>query len=109
MPNSSADASAQMTTLEVMIMGKGERNDVVLSLPQLASLQPCPFAAAALNGHGASRRRAGQRLLEKRLSCYRLSRHATLYNGDLRTSSTVVLDRPMSASSRSSSSRSSLY
>ena len=30
-------------------------------------------------------------------------------NGDLRTSSTVVLDMPMSASSRSSSSRSCLY
>jgi hypothetical protein len=40
---------------------------------------------------------------------YRLSRHAARYNGDLRTSSTVVLDKPMSASSRSSSSRSCLY
>ena len=39
---------------------------------------------------------------------HRLSRHAIMYNGDLRTSSTAVLDRPMSASSRSSSWRSCL-
>jgi hypothetical protein len=39
----------------------------------------------------------------------RLSRHANRYKEDLRTSSTAVLDRPMSASSRSSSCRSSLY
>jgi hypothetical protein len=41
--------------------------------------------------------------------CHRLSRHAMRYNGDLRTSSMVVLERPMSASSRSSSARSSWY
>jgi hypothetical protein len=39
---------------------------------------------------------------------YRLSRHAIRYKGDLRTSSTAVLDTPMSASSRSLSWRSSL-
>jgi hypothetical protein len=39
---------------------------------------------------------------------HRLSRHAIRYKGDLRTSSTAVLDRPMSASSRSSSWRSCL-
>jgi hypothetical protein len=49
------------------------------------------------------------RFLAKRLSCYRLSRHAIMYKEDLRTSSTPGLDRPMSASSRSSSSRSCLY
>ena len=43
------------------------------------------------------------------LLIHRLSRHAIRYKGDLRTSSTAVLDRPMSASSRSSSSRSCLY
>ena len=43
------------------------------------------------------------------LLVHRLSRHAIRYKGDLRTSSTAVLDRPMSASSRSSSSRSCLY
>jgi hypothetical protein len=42
------------------------------------------------------------------LLIHRLSRHAIRYKGDLRTSSTAVLDRPMSASSRSSSWRSSL-
>jgi len=47
-------------------------------------------------------------LLAKRLRCYRLSRHAIMYREDLRTSSTPGLDRPMSASSRSSSSRSCL-
>jgi hypothetical protein len=47
-------------------------------------------------------------LLAKRLRCYRLSRHAIMYKEDLRTSSTPGLDRPMSASSRSSSSRSCL-
>src|SRR5215218_6937536 len=40
---------------------------------------------------------------------HRLSRQAIRYKGDLRTSSTVVLDIPMSRSSRSSSSRSCLY
>ena len=40
---------------------------------------------------------------------HRLSRHAIMYNGDLRTSSTAVLDRPMSASRWSSSSRSCLH
>ena len=44
-----------------------------------------------------------------RLLPHRLSRHANRYKEDLRTSSTAVLDRPMSASSRSSSCRSSLY
>ena len=43
------------------------------------------------------------------LNRHRLSRHAIMYKCDLRTSSTAVLSRPMSASSRSSSSRSSLY
>ena len=43
------------------------------------------------------------------LLIHRLSRHAIRYKGDLRTSSTSDLDRPMSASSRSSSWRSSLY
>jgi hypothetical protein len=46
---------------------------------------------------------------KRTLDCYRLSRHAIMYKGDLRTSSTAVLDMPMSASSRSSSSRSCLY
>jgi hypothetical protein len=32
------------------------------------------------------------------LLVHRLSRHAIRYKGDLRTSSTAVLDRPMSAS-----------
>jgi hypothetical protein len=41
--------------------------------------------------------------------CHRLSRHAIKYKVDLRTSSMAVLDTPMSASSRSSSSRSGLY
>jgi hypothetical protein len=40
---------------------------------------------------------------------HRLSRHAIMYKGDLRTSSTAVLDRPMSASRWSSSSRSCLH
>jgi hypothetical protein len=40
---------------------------------------------------------------------HRLSRHAMRYKEDLRTSSTFVFDRPMSASNRSSSSRSCLY
>ena len=40
---------------------------------------------------------------------HRLSRHAIRYRCDLRTSSTAVLDTPMSASSLSSSSRSCLY
>ena len=43
------------------------------------------------------------------LLIHRLSRHAVRYKGDLRTSSTSDLDRPTSASSRSSSWRSSLY
>jgi hypothetical protein len=42
------------------------------------------------------------------LVVHRLSRHAIRYKGDLRTSSTAVLDTPMSASSRSSSWRSCL-
>ena len=42
------------------------------------------------------------------LLVHRLSRHAIRYKGDLRTSSTAVLDTPMSASSRSSSWRSCL-
>jgi hypothetical protein len=42
------------------------------------------------------------------LLVHRLSRHAIRYKEDLRTSSTAVLDRPMSASSRSSSWRSCL-
>jgi hypothetical protein len=46
---------------------------------------------------------------ERTLNRQRLLRHASRYKGDLRTSSTSVLDTPMSASSRSSSSRSSLY
>jgi hypothetical protein len=41
-----------------------------------------------------------------KLLVHRLSRHAIMYKGDLRTSSTAVLDRPMSASRWSSSSRS---
>ena len=40
---------------------------------------------------------------------HRLSRHAIRYKGDLRTSSTVVLDKPISASRWSSSSRSCLH
>ena len=40
---------------------------------------------------------------------HRLSRHAIRYKGDLRTSSTVVLDKPISASRWSSSSRSFLH
>jgi len=40
---------------------------------------------------------------------YRLSRHAIRYKEDLRTSSKVVLDMPMSVRSRSSSSKSSFY
>jgi hypothetical protein len=50
----------------------------------------------------------GERLLvglNANIGCHRLSRHAIRYNGDLRTSSTLVLHKPMSASSRSSSSR----
>jgi hypothetical protein len=47
---------------------------------------------------------------QERLHCgYRLSRHAIRYKGDLRTSSTSDLDRPMSASRWSSSSRSCLH
>jgi len=45
----------------------------------------------------------------RRLARHRLSRHAIRYNEESRADSTVVLVRPMSASSRSSSSRSSLY
>jgi rhodanese-related sulfurtransferase len=41
--------------------------------------------------------------------CHRLSRHASRYKEDLRASLAAVLDKPMSASSRSSSSRSCLY
>jgi hypothetical protein len=44
-----------------------------------------------------------------KLLVHRLSRHAIMYKGDLRTSSTAVLDRPMSASRWSSSSRSCLH
>jgi hypothetical protein len=40
---------------------------------------------------------------------HRLSRHAVRYKGDLRTSSTAVLDKPISASRWSSSLRSSLH
>jgi len=43
------------------------------------------------------------------LLIHRLSRHAVRYKGDLRTCSTSDLDRPMSASNRSSSWRSSRY
>jgi len=43
------------------------------------------------------------------LFVHRLSRHAIRYKGDLRASSTSVLDSPMSASRWSSSSRSCLY
>jgi hypothetical protein len=43
------------------------------------------------------------------LDCHLLSRHARSYKEDSRISSTTVLEMPMSASSRSSSSRSSLY
>src|ERR1700694_3677481 len=43
------------------------------------------------------------------LLAHRLSRHAIMYKGDLRTSSTAVLNRPMSASKWSSSSRSCLH
>ena len=55
--------------------------------------------------------RAGNSLSDptRTSNCYRLSRHAARYNGDRRTSSTVLLDMPMSVSSRSSSSRSCLY
>jgi hypothetical protein len=48
-------------------------------------------------------------LIYFKLLVYRLSRHAIIYKGDLRTSSTAVLDRPMSASRWSSSSRSCLH
>jgi hypothetical protein len=47
-------------------------------------------------------------LMYFKLLVHRLSRHAIMYRGDLRTSSTAVLDRPMSASRWSSSSRSCL-
>jgi hypothetical protein len=40
---------------------------------------------------------------------HRLSRHAIRYNGDLRASSTAVLDKPISASRWSSSSKSCLH
>jgi hypothetical protein len=49
------------------------------------------------------------RSYRRRPANQRLSRHANRYKEDLRTSSTAVLDRPMSASSRSSRCRSSLY
>jgi hypothetical protein len=45
---------------------------------------------------------------KRTLDCHRLSRHASRYKGDLRTLSIAVLDKPISASSRSSSSRSCL-
>src|SRR5712664_682813 len=48
-------------------------------------------------------------LMYFKLLVHRLSRHAIMYKGDLRTSSISVLDRPMSASRWSSSSRSCLY
>jgi hypothetical protein len=48
-------------------------------------------------------------LMYFKLLVHRLSRHAIMYKGDLRTSSTAVLDRPMSASRWSSSSRSCLH
>jgi hypothetical protein len=43
------------------------------------------------------------------IDTHRLSRQASKYREDLRTSSTIVLDTPISASNRSSNSRSSLY
>lgn len=43
------------------------------------------------------------------MDTHRLSRQASKYKEDRRTSSTVVLDTPMSASNRSSNSRSSRY
>jgi hypothetical protein len=48
-------------------------------------------------------------LMYFKLLVHRLSRHAIMYKGDLRTSSTAVLDRPMSASKWSSSLRSCLH
>jgi hypothetical protein len=48
-------------------------------------------------------------LMYFKLLVHRLSRHAIMYKGDLRTSSTAVLDRPMSASRWSSSSRSCMH
>jgi hypothetical protein len=53
--------------------------------------------------------RFGKLVFNRMDLCHRLSRHANRYKGDLRTSWAAVLDRPMSASSRSSSSRSCLY
>jgi hypothetical protein len=64
-------------------------------------------SVGTLNGHCvAAQTKAAS---PKNRRCYRLSRHAIRYKGDLRTSSAAVLDTPMSASSRSSSWRSSLY
>ena len=48
-------------------------------------------------------------LMYFKLLVHRLSRHAIMYKGDLRTSSTAVLDKPISASRWSSSSRSCLH
>ena len=59
--------------------------------------------------HPLERAAFTRRTPKRRLDAHRLSRHANRYKEDLRTSSTAVLDRPMSASSRSSSCRSSLY
>jgi hypothetical protein len=68
-------------------------------------LSECEDVSRANHGSGGLAARPARQVG----SCHRLSRHAMRYNGDLRTSSMVVLERPMSASSRSSSARSSWY
>jgi hypothetical protein len=54
-------------------------------------------------------RSASARLSVSALLVHRLSRHAIRHKGDLRTSSTALLDKPISASRWSSSSRSCLH
>jgi hypothetical protein len=62
-----------------------------------------------LTKHRRTLSRLSQRQVDFNPLVHRLSRHAIMYKGDLRASSTAILDRPMSASRWSSSSRSCLH
>src|ERR1700687_2208524 len=87
----------------VRVRGQSGKHMLVLSSSQL---DPNPDMNLGTNESGFSEEQPLLTYLN--LLVHRLSRHAIRYKGDLRTSSTAVLDRPMSASSRSSSWRSCL-
>jgi hypothetical protein len=82
---------------------------------RLAPDPTCPLKLLSIINHQVSRGCSGEHLNRAAwiggccgahvgFTSHRLSRHAIRYKGDLRTSSAPVLDTPMSASSRSSSS-----